>query len=109
MLACCWLTPPGLGLGAPSPKDAILSCLHIGIRLFLGGAFRAGGSVFDGGVIGEPAELLDRRLERLVIQALAEAFIAGGLGDLEGDEAADGAQFPQAGIKGVLAGRMARG
>ena len=64
-----------------------------GLHRLLGRAFGAGGDGFGSGVIGEPAKVLDGRLERLVIQALAEAFVAGGLGDLEGDQAAGGAEF----------------
>ena len=45
------------------------------------------------GVVGHPAELLDRRLEGGVIEAVAEAFVAGGPGDLERNEAADFAQL----------------
>ena len=67
----------------------------------------AGWGMVGRGVVGEPAEVRNRGLECLIVEAAAEAFIASGLSDFESNDLADGAQLAQAWIQGAV-GRVIR-
>src|SRR5512140_3634664 len=64
--------------------------------------------VRQGFVIGEPAEVLDRFVQLLIVERAAETFLARGLRDAQRDDAADVAELAEAGVEAAWR-RVVRG